>query len=116
MPQESPPTVVIVQNPVALQNPIGAVVANVGATNGLALDGAPIAGQSLDPGGSSVAGWLSQIRKSILDLQAQQKESMQSLLIELRLLNAILANPAAFNVQEDLDQLRVDIQQDIPPQ
>lgn len=111
MPQEKPPQQVVVTNPIALQPP-SAVSATIIGTGGLALDGAPISGQTLDPGGTSVSGWLSQIRKSILDLQAQQKESMQALLIELKLLNTILANPSAFNVQEDLEQLRTDIQQD----
>lgn len=54
----------------------GTVTANVGTTNGLALDatvsgvakdGTPITGQALEAGGASVTGWLSSLRKAITD-------------------------------------------------
>ena len=54
----------------------GAVTANIGTTNGLALDatvsgvakdGAAITGQALEAGGTSISGWLSSIRKAITD-------------------------------------------------
>jgi hypothetical protein len=64
-------------NPSGVTQPVsGTITANVGTTGGLALDatvsgvakdGTPITGQTLETGGASVLGWLSSLRKAITD-------------------------------------------------